>query len=167
MQCVGCLNEIVGTPTTINDEGDQLCQICTFVVAMYQENGIDKKFRKGGLKLDLVSNNIRKAVKELLVNPKQTYEKYVPKTLEKASGIEISDEMMKGILTEEFPFVKLPLRQAEALNLKEGELFRAHSKDGGFFRRTIMAMRKFTAKESKEKGYGRSAFVAYFVPAEA
>lgn len=91
----------------------------------------------------------------------------MPKTLEKASGIEISDEMMKGILSEEFPFVKLPLRQAEALNLKEGELFRAHSKDGGFFRRTIMAMRKFTAKEAKEKGYGCSAFVAYFVPAEA
>ena len=167
MQCVGCLNEIVGMPTTINDRGDQLCQICTFIVAMYQENGVDKQFNKGGLKLHLVSNNVRKAVKELVANPKEAYEKYVPKTLERASGVEISNEMMKGILSEEFPFVRLSLRQAEALNLKEGDLFRAHSKDGGFFRRTIMAMRKFTAKESKEKGYGRSAFVAYFVPAEA
>lgn len=167
MQCVGCLSEIKGgVPTTINERGDQLCQICTFIVAMYQENGVDKHFDKGGLQLHLISNTIRKAVKELIVNPRQTYEKYVPKTLERAYGIEISDEMMKGILTEEFPFVKLPLRQAEELNLKEGELFRAHSADGGFFRRQIHGIKKFTAKEARARGYGRDAFVAYFVPDE-
>lgn len=167
MQCVGCLKEIIGVPTVINDEGDHLCQICTFIIAMYQENGVDKRFGKGGLRLSFVSNNIRKAVKELVNNPKEAYEKYVPNTLKRAAGIEISDSMMQGILSDEFPFVKLSLKQAIEADLSVGDFFRAHSADGGFFNRQIVAMRKFTAKESKEKGYGRSAFVAYFVPAEA
>ena len=149
------------------DDGNMLCGDCTFVVAMYKENGIDKKFSKGGLALHLVSNTIRKAVMELRENPTEAYRKYLPKTMKECDGVLIPDKMMKDILSEEFPFVKLPVRQAEALGLKEGDTLRAHSNDGGYFRRTIMAMRKFTAKESKEKGYGRNAFVAYFVPAEA
>jgi hypothetical protein len=134
---------------------------------MYQENGVDKHFEKGGLQLHLISNNIRKAVLELVNNPKAAYEKYVPKTLAKASGIEISDDMMKGILSDEFPFVRVPLKTAKELNLKEGDLFRAHSPDGRFFRRPIVGIRKFTEKEAKTKGYGNTAFVAYFVPANA
>jgi hypothetical protein len=133
---------------------------------MYQENGVDKHFEKGGLQLHLISNNIRKAVLELVNNPKAAYEKYVPKTLAKASGIEISNDMMKGILTDEFPFVKVSLKTANELNLAEGDLFRAHSPDGGFFRRQIHSIKKFTAKEARARGYGRDAFVAYFVPAE-
>jgi hypothetical protein len=149
------------------DDGNMLCGDCTFIVAMYKENGIDKKFRKGGLALHTVSNNIRKAVMELRENPTEAYKKYLPKTMKECDGVLIPDKMMKAILSEEFPFVKLPVRQSEALGLKEGDSFRAHSNDGSYFKRTIMAIRKFTAKESKEKGYGRNAFVAYFVPAEA
>ena len=149
------------------DDGNMLCGDCTFIIAMYKENGIDKKFRKGGLTLHTVSNNIRKAVMELRENPTEAYKKYLPKTMKESDGILIPDKMMQLILSEDFPYVKLPVRQAEALGLKEGDTLRAHSKDGGYFKRTIMAMRRFTAKESKEKGYGRSAFVAYFVPAEA
>lgn len=149
------------------DDGTMLCGDCTFIVAMYKENGIDKKFKRGGLALHTVSNNIRKAVMDLRANPTEAYKKYLPRTMKQSEGVLIADAMMKDILSEEFPFVKLSIRQSEELGLKEGDMFRAHSKDGGYFRRTIKAIRKFTARESKEKGYGRSAFVAYFVPAEA
>lgn len=149
------------------DDGTMLCGDCTFIVAMYKENGIDKKFKRGGLALHTVSNNIRKAVIELRSNPTEAYKKYLPRTMKHAEGVLIPDDMMQGVLTEEFPFVKLSLLKATEIDLKEGDTLRAHSNDGNYFRRTIKAIRKFTAKESKEKGYGRNAFVAYFVPAEA
>jgi hypothetical protein len=168
MKCIGCLSEIKDEKyTEINDKGEVLCPICTFVVAVYYENGVNKKFKDGDLALHKISNTVRKAVKELMVNPLEAYKKYTPTAVKRAKGIEIPDAMMKDILSDEFPFVRISPNQSEELNLKVGDLFRAHSKDGGFFRRTIVAMKAFTAKESKEHGYGRRAFVAYYVPAEA
>lgn len=146
------------------DDGNMLCGDCTFIVAMYKENGIDKKFRKGGLALHTVSNNIRKAVMELRENPTEAYKKYLPKTMKECDGVLIPDDMMEEILSGVSPFVKLPLSQANELGLKVGDVFRAHSAGGSYLKRTILAVRRFTAKESKEKGYGRHAFVAYFVP---
>lgn len=146
------------------DDGNMLCGDCTFIVAMYKENGIDKKFHKGGLALHLVSNNIRKAVVELRDNPTEAYKKYLPKTMKECDGVLIPDDMMEEILSGVSPFVKLTLRQSDELGLSVGDTFRAHSADGRYFKRAILAIRKFTAKEAKEKGYGRRAFVAYFVP---
>lgn len=167
IHCVGCLDEIKGEHTVINDKGECLCKVCTFIVAMYYENGVNKKFKDGDLQLHKISNVIRKAVNEFLVNPLQAYMKYIPSAYRSSRGIEIPEEMMRGILTDEFPFVKITPKESEELDLKVGDLFRAHSKDGKYFRRPIVAMKAFTAKESREHGYGRKAFVAYYVPAEA
>jgi hypothetical protein len=167
MKCVGCLNDFAEGGTVINDAGEQLCKVCTFVVAMYYENKVNKKFKEGDLALHRISANVRKAVYEFLENPLEAYKKYIPSAYKNSRGIEIPDTMMKDILSDEFPFVKVPPNQASELNLKVGDLFRAHSKDGGYFRRPIVAMKAFTAKESKEHGYGRRAFVAYYVPSEA
>ena len=166
MKCVGCLDEINGEHTVINDKCECLCKVCTFIVAMYYENGVNKKFKEGDLQLHKISNVIRKAVNEFLVNPLQAYKTYIPSAYHNSRGIKIPNDMMKGVLTDEFPFVKVTQKESEELNLKVGDLFRAHSEDGGYFRRPIVAMKAFTAKESKEHGYGRRAFVAYYVPSE-
>jgi hypothetical protein len=166
MKCVGCFKEITGVPTMLND-GNALCPTCTFIVAVYNENGIDKQFKQGDLMYHKISNTIRKAVDDFRINAKRAYQTYLPKMLKRMMGHEITDTEMTALIDESFPFIKLSIDDAERFELKVGNEFRCKSPDGRSVCRHIYAIRKFTGKESREHKYGRKAFVALFLPKEA
>lgn len=165
MKCVGCYNEITGVPTVLND-GQALCPCCTFIVAVYTENGVDKKFLHGGLMYHKIGNAIRKAVDLFMVNPRLAYEMFLPKMLKRMAGYDITDAEMTALIDESFPFVKLSIDDAARFDLTAGAEFRCKSPDGRSLSRHIYAMRKFTGKESRDHHYGRKAFVALFLPKE-
>ena len=165
MQCVGCYKEITGVPTVLND-GKALCPCCTFVVAVYTERGVNKQFLHGGLMYHKIGNSIRKAVDLFMVNPKLAYEMFLPKMLKRMTGYEIADKDMDALIDESFPFVKLSIDDAERFELEQGNEFRCKSPDGRSLCRHIYAIRKFTGKESRDRHYGRKAFVALFLPKE-
>lgn len=165
MKCVGCYKEITGVPTMLND-GKALCPVCTFIVALYTENEINKQFLHGGLMYHKIGNAIRKAVDVFMVSPKKAYETYLPKMLKRMAGYDVTDDEMTALIDESFPFVKLSIDDSERFELKEGNEFRCKSPDGRSLCRHIYAIRKFTGKESREHKYGRKAFVALFLPKE-
>lgn len=158
--------EVIGYPTTINDNGDQLCPVCCFIIAVYKEHGIDKKFSIGGLQVHKVSANIQRAVEDFHNDPQNAYLIHAPGMVRKSVGIEIPNEELDGLINDEFPFVKLSLKQAEDTGLKEGDEIRFKSPDGRSVIRIVKAVKKFSAKEAKAQGYGRRSFVAFFVPKE-
>lgn len=166
MQCVGCLKEFDGQHTVINDNGDVMCPVCTFIVAVYTENGVDKKFTVGGLMPHKISNNIRKAVDLFMVDCHKAYALFLPKLLKRMEGLQVTNAEMDALIDESFPFVKLSIDDAERFELKEGNEFRCTSPDGRSLCRHIYAIRNFTGKESREHKYGRKAFVALFLPKE-
>ena len=158
--------EVIGHASTINDAGDKMCPICCFIIAVYKENGIDKRFSVGGLQIHKVSAKIQKAVEDFHVDPQNAYLIHAPGMVRKSVGIEIPESELEGLLNDEFPFVKLTPKQAEDTGLKEGDEIKFKAKSGKEVIRIVKAVRKFSAKEAKAQGYGRRAFVAFFVPKE-
>ena len=165
MNCVGCTLDFEGESIALHD-GTVLCARCTFVVTLYHERGIDKKFSRGGLMVHKLSNSIRKAVLEFDRDPKAAYEKYMPALLNRYKGVEVDAQAMQDIVSDEFPFIKLPLDNPLSSTLKDGDEI-AISANGSTIFRKVVAHKKFTTKEAKASGYGKRAFVACFVPAEA
>lgn len=143
-----------------------MCPICCFILAVYKENGIDKKFPVGGLQVHKVSAKIQRAVEDFYIDPKNAYLIHAPGMVRRSVGIEIPDEELEGLINDEFPFVKLSLKQAEDTGLKEGDEIKFKSPSGKSVVRIVQAVRKFSAKEAKAQGYGRRSFVAFFVPKE-
>lgn len=158
--------EVIGHATTINSEGEKMCPVCCFIIAVYKENGINKKFSLGGLQVHKVSAKIQRAVEDFYVDPQNAYLIHAPGMVRKSVGIEIPNEEMDGLVNDEFPFVKLTIKQAEDTGLKEGDEIKFKSPDNRSVVRFVKAVKKFTAKEAKAQGYGRRAFVAFFVPKE-
>jgi hypothetical protein len=158
--------EVIGYAATINSAGDKMCPVCCFILAVYKENGIDKRFAPGGLQVHKVSSNIQKAVEDFHIDPQNAYLMHAPGMVRKSVGIEIPDNEMNGLIDDEFPFVKLSPNQAEDTGLKEGDEIKFKSPDGRAVVRFVRAVKKFTAKEAKAQGYGRRSFVAFFVPKE-
>ena len=158
--------EVIGYAATINSAGDKMCPICCFILAVYKENGIDKKFPVGGLQVHKVSAKIQRAVEDFYIDPKNAYLIHAPGMVRRSVGIEIPDEELEGLINDEFPFVKLSLKQAEDTGLKEGDEIKFKSPSGKSVVRIVQAVRKFSAKEAKAQGYGRRSFVAFFVPKE-
>ena len=159
--------EVIGHATTINSEGEKMCPICCFIIAVYKENGINKKFPLGGLQVHKVSAKIQRAVEDFHNDPQNAYLIHAPGMVRKSVGIEIPESEIEGLLNDEFPFVKLTPQQAEDTGLKEGDEIKFKSKSGKEVIRIVQAVRKFSAKEAKAQGYGRKSFVAFFVPNEA
>lgn len=166
MKCIGCYREVPDNiAVAINDNGDMACPVCTFIIAVYTENKINKKFQEGELMYHKISNNIRKAVDLFLKDRKLAYETYLPQMLKRMRGIEVSNEAMDKLLDETFPFLKLTVDQCAQYNVSVGDEVRVTSPDGRTLKRNVYAARHFTGKESREHHYGRKAFTAYFIPA--
>lgn len=158
--------EVIGHATTINSDGEKMCPVCCFIIAVYKENGIDKKFSLGGLQAHKVSAKIQRAVEDFHNDPQNAYLIHAPGMVRRSVGIEIPESEIEGLLNDEFPFVKLTPQQAEDTGLKEGDEIKFKSKSGKEVIRIVKAVRKFSAKEAKAQGYGRKSFVAFFVPKE-
>ena len=164
-KCVGCYKDIDGVPTVLNG-GESLCPVCTFIIAVYTENGITKRFCHGDLMYHKISNNIKKAVDLFMVNPRLAYEMFLPNMIKRMSGYKITEVEMDRLIDESFPFVKLSIEDAERFELSVGSEFRCITDNGRSLCRHIYAMRKFTRKESIDIKQGSRSFVALFLPKE-
>ena len=158
--------------SVINDQGVTACPRCVFLIALYNEEGVKKTLKAGGLMPHKLNARFQKILKdEFYPHPKETYKKYLGRIIaeeeSKIGLIRLSGKQHSAVRREDFPFVFLDVEEAERLDIHPGRLLSLQVGEdvSGRFSRKVWSSKLLTAKEARKHGYkGRK--VVCFVPSE-
>ena len=158
--CFGCGDDFpVRTFCEINDNGDELCERCIFVLALYTQQGIKKRITAGNLNPHMLNSHFRKIVEEdFYLNQKAAYEKHLGDMIRAEEAKQriiwiAADEIRK--IAADFPFYLMTDAEVRQFNPTEGEelTLRTNAAAAGqpdTIRRRIYAIRRIPARAARK-----------------
>ena len=158
--CFGCGEDFPErTFCAINDNGDELCERCIFVLALYTQRGIKKQITAGILNPRMLNSQFRKIVEEeFYFDQTAAYKKYLGEMIRAEETdrriIWITAEEIRKIAAD-FPFYLMTDTEKQQFKPAEGiELtLRANPDDKGnpdTIRRRIYAIHRIPPRAAKK-----------------
>lgn len=172
--CFGCGEDFPArTFCEINDNGDELCERCIFILALYTQQGIEKRITAGNLHPRLLNSHFRKIVEEdFYLNQKAAYEKHLGSMIRaeeaKKRIIWIAAEEIRKI-ADDFPFYLMTDAEVQKFNPAEGAELTLRTRAAGAgqpdtIRRRIYAIRRIPARAAKKYSGDTTRRNVCFIP---